>query len=315
MKKSKTYYYVGFILAVFFWSANFVVARDLLISGVNYNLLSLVRTVVAILFFAAVIVIRRRPVRLIDLKKNFIWLFGMGFIGVTVFYILSNVGLQYVDAGRSSLINSINPALIVLFGAWLFKEPLTKRRVAGVVVSFIGVLVVIFAKNEGLLYQLNFNPVDILFLGTGLCVTFYTVFNRYLGDNIDYAVGLFWTFMIGAVALIPLGVPYLPEIAELTSFQWLEIIAIGVICGGACNLFFYEALMVLGMGSCGIINSFSPLFSVIIAWLFLDESLTPVLVGGALILTLGVWLGVGGLPASKQTGKDEEQDSFRASSE
>ena len=307
MAKGKTYYYLVFILSIFFWSSNFVVARGLLISGVDYNLLSLIRAVLALGYFSVILILKHKPLHYPELKKNFLWIFGMAISGITAFNLLANIGLQYEEAGRSALINSINPSLIVIMGALVFKEQLTKRRIFGTVISFLGILMVTLTSYEGLIYHLDFNRTDLIFLGTGLCATLYSTFNRLLGDNIDYNVGLFWTFLIGVLTLLPFSVTKLPEIASLSLVQWLELIYLGIVCGGFCNLIWYQALMVIGVGNVGLINSFTPLFSIIAAWLFLGEQLTGVLIGGAIILTFGVWLGVSHKPTA--TISEDSQES------
>lgn len=306
MRKSRNYYYIMVLLSILWWSAAFPFIRDLVTSGFDPYLVNFVRTVLTVSYFGALILFKRKPLRFLDLKKNFVWLFGMGFFGVAVFYDLTNIGLQFVDAGKSALINAVSPALIVLFGALIFQEPLTKKRIIGTIVSLIGVMIVIFTTNRGLIYHLQFNPVDLLFIGTGLCATLYTVFNRFLGDGIDYTVGLFWCFLIGAVALTPSALPHIREIAFYGLRQWLELIFLGVFCGAVCDLIWYEGMMAIGMGSCGLIDSLTPLFSVTIAWLFLGEQLTPVLIIGALILTLGVWVGVDAYPAPNRTTEEKK---------
>ena len=310
-KKSRFVYYGLIIFASLAWAGSFSVGSDLM-ENCNPYTISLIRGSVSSLALLLAILINKKPLRYSDLKVNFWIILAMAVTGVTGYYVLSVIGLQYVDAGKSSLINSINPGLIVLLSALFFKEPLSKRRLWGTLISFIGVLIVVISNNKGLFYGLKFYPHDLYFFATGTLITFYTLFNRLLGNRIDYMVGLFWCFFIGTLTIVPFAAPYLTDIYNYGLIQWLEVIFLGLICGALCDLIWYESIMVIGAGNCGLINSFSPLFAVIIAWLFLGEKITPVLLVGAVLVVFGVWQGVSAMPViDKQADNviQEEQTS------
>ena len=291
MAKSKYFYYGLVLFTGIAWAATYSVISDLVKSADPY-VISFLRSFLSVIFFLFVIVIKKKPLLKSDLVKNLWPIFGMSLAGILGYYVLAGIGLKFVDAGKSALITSINPALVVLLSALIFKEPLGKKRIIGTIVSFMGVLIVVIANNEGLLKGLTFYPHDLYFFATGMCVTFYVIFNRFLGDNIDYSIGLFWCYTIGTMMLVPWSAPYLREILTYNIRQWLEILFLGVICGAVCNLLWYQAMMKLGAGTCGLINSFIPLFAVLLAWAFLGEKITSILLIGAFLLIFGVWIGV-----------------------
>src|SRR5690606_18494372 len=55
---------------------------------------------------------------------------------------LDFVGLQYITASLERLILYLNPTLVLLFGWLLYRRPWTGRQVAGMAISYAGVVLV-----------------------------------------------------------------------------------------------------------------------------------------------------------------------------
>src|ERR1022692_2471823 len=70
---------------------------------------------------------------------------GIGLSGVLWFglYMISlNWGERDVDAGTAAMLVNLGPIVIALLGGWLLKEGFAARLMAGMVVAFVGVVVV-----------------------------------------------------------------------------------------------------------------------------------------------------------------------------
>src|SRR5690606_11749927 len=67
----------------------------------------------------------------------------LGLIGIASFNTLLYLSLQHTTATNSLLIQSATPALILLLGALLFRDPVDLREAAAVALSMVGVVVIV----------------------------------------------------------------------------------------------------------------------------------------------------------------------------
>jgi drug/metabolite transporter (DMT)-like permease len=65
------------------------------------------------------------------------------FLGTYLSMILWLAGYRLTDASIASVLNETAAAFIVLFSWWVLKEPLSGRRIGGVVLTFAGVVVIV----------------------------------------------------------------------------------------------------------------------------------------------------------------------------
>lgn len=65
------------------------------------------------------------------------------FLGTYLSMILWLAGYRLTSASIASVLNETAAAFIVIFSFWLLKEPITTRRIAGVLLTFAGVWVII----------------------------------------------------------------------------------------------------------------------------------------------------------------------------
>ena len=82
-------------------------------------------------------------------RRDILAICGLGFLGYYLASFLDFIGLQYITASLERLILYLNPTLVMLLGALLYKHPLNAKRVWAMAISYCGVLVV-FAHEVNL---------------------------------------------------------------------------------------------------------------------------------------------------------------------
>lgn len=284
---------VGITLcAVIFWSSAYPVNRYLVLMENNPYLIAFSRAAFTMVVFLVILLMRRKSPSHKNFQANWLILLGMALTGVVGMFITAAVGLQFVTAGKSTLINAINPALIIILAHFIFHEPLGSTRIIGLFLSLFGVFLVITGNNLEIWYRLSFHAADFIFVASGLCWALYSILNRLLGDSIDYMEGLFWIFLCGTILLLPLAIVYRAEFILFDKQSWLWMFYLGLVPGAFGNYLWYKGIMLIGTGNAGFINSFLPLCTITISFFTLGEVLTPIQLLGALVLTVGVWFGI-----------------------
>src|SRR5579863_3706905 len=165
--------YLFLALAMLSWSGNIVVARAL--AGIVPPLgLSLMRWSIAfivVLPFAAAELVAKRAI----VRRNWFILLVLGLLGLTICNSLSYVGVQWTTAINGALVNSAGPMLTLAASFAFYRERVTRRQIAGILVSLLGVVVIVIRGDATALFDLSINIGDLVILVSVGTWSIYTV--------------------------------------------------------------------------------------------------------------------------------------------
>jgi drug/metabolite transporter (DMT)-like permease len=217
----------------------------------------------------------------------------LGLTGVALFCLLQNFGLRYASAANTALINGAIPVLTALLAAALLAERLDGRRVAGLLLSGIGVAAVVLlgtGATVGASVLGNLLPV-----AGAVSFAAYAVLGRrtFASDNTLALVA--GSTRYGLLFLLPLAVLELAtvEVGSPTMRDLLLLLYLGVGCSALAFVLCGYGLARLGAGQGAVFGNLKPLLGVVLAAALLGESLTPGHLGGGALVLLGVILAGG----------------------
>ncbi len=202
-------------------------------------------------------------------------LFGYSGMGIT-FY----VALSLIPAWLVGLMTALYP-LAVNFGSWLFlKEPVTRSQIVALGAVLLGGLMLFLQPFEGFSW-----PGVLLMLLNITWVTVYLLVGQRWTRGMPPTMSA--TFTVGGAAI---GTLLYALTAGEFSFDfapvgWLWIFCFAVISTALAILTLWWGIGLIGAARASIIGSFEPLAAILMAMLFLGESVSPLqLVGGVFIL-------------------------------
>ena len=286
---SRSKYVLLVWIAVVFWGSASPIVRYLNLQGMDSYLVAFLR--VFFTFACGTIMLfgsGERP-RISLIKSNFFPIIGMSITGVVAFYLFLCLGLQTTEAGKSTLINAINPVFILLLARLILKEPLTKRMLIAMLFAIVGVVLSVVGAAGFDAKNFSFASGDFMFVGTAACFASYVIINRVYGHRLSYMQTFFWMFCFSVIMLLPIFMPRLHLLADITREQWLLLLFMGIFPGTMSFYFWNISVQEIGAGSCGVINSFLPISAIAISALWLGESLTVWQLLGAAAVMLSVW--------------------------
>lgn len=279
---------VGLILLMVVWGSTFVITKAAA-QDISPLMLAALRFLIATVTLMPVALARGdwkslpKPLPLMALT-------GTALTGIAGFTIAFNYALVYGSASQGALIYALLPAAVAIAAVLFLKESLSKRRIAGIALSIVGVgLVAIGGEpHPG-------SPQPLLgamwMVGAVLLWAGYTVFAKRLADADQVVtttlISLLGTLMIAPLAFIELsGTPW-----RAPSLQaWAGVIFLGVVASALAYIVYGRALRELDASLVGAYINLDPIVGVLCAVLFLDETLhTGQMVGGAIALA-GMWL-------------------------
>jgi drug/metabolite transporter (DMT)-like permease len=217
----------------------------------------------------------------------------LGFLGITFHQWLQSNGLQTSEAGTTAWIVATTPVFMVLLGWFILKEGLGWTKTLGILLAFIGVLVVVSKGNIASISIGRFGaPGDVLILISAVNWAVFSALSRRGLKSHPASLMMFYVMALGWLftSLIFLFTPDMTEISQLTASGWAAVAFLGIFCSGLAYIAWYDALKVLSTAQTGVFLYIEPLVAIVVAFFILGEAITLTsLIGGAIIL-FGIWL-------------------------
>jgi len=282
--------YLLLVMTTLFWGGNFNVGRAV-IDEVPPLGLSFWRWMVAwmIIFpFACRPMWRQRQL----LVEHWFLILVLAVAGVTLFNTLVYLGLQTTTAINASLMQSINPVLIILLSMLLLGHRAQGRQWLGVLVSLAGAIVILSRGDPAILRNLEFASGDMLVLLAVFLWGLYTVLLRKLPSELQGMPLLGYTVTFGTILILPF---YLHETMNgrpvpLTPTSIASILYVAIFPSVLAYLFWNNATARLGPEKTGHFSHLIPVFGILIATLVLGESLRSYHFAGILLVSAGLLL-------------------------
>lgn len=280
--------WVMLALAGLFWSGNHIAAR----AGAGHvppvALGSLRWLLAALIMWPFVSEHVRRDWPLI--KRGWKPILALSVLGGAVFSALQYTALQYTTALNGSIFNSFAPAIIVLAGALLFRDRLRALNLAGIAVSFAGVLVIVSRGDLAVLKTISFNYGDILLLVNMAVWAIYSTCLR-VRPSIH---PLSFTFMLALIAGVTLTPLWAWEHAGGFQMQasWLTIAVLAYVTifpGILSYICWNRGIEAVGSSRGGVFLHLIPFYGAVLATTLLGEQLMGFHIAGCAMILSGVW--------------------------
>ncbi len=242
------------------------------------------RSLIGGLLMAAVLFPRFRRIRW---KQNwYVYLFSALF-NAFLFYGLQTVGLRYVPEGLFTVIVYLQPVLVGIL-AWLWLgEPLSARKIIGLLLGFVGVGVISITGLSG-----HVSPLGIVMaIGTAISWAIGTVYVKKVGTRVDAFWLVAFQCIIGGLAMCGIGLDTEPLSGIVWNDQYLVGLVYGVIVGIPISWAVFYTL--IRCGETSKVASFTflvPLLAVVLGVLFLHESVNMSLFIGLVLIVSSIYL-------------------------
>ena len=290
MSNSKLFTYGEALFAVIVWGASFI-ATKIALKEISPLTIVWLRFLMGVVILGLAVVLRRQ-FTLPD-KKEWAYLALLGFLGITFHQGLQSNGLRTSEAGTTAWIVSTTPIFMALLGWLILKEGLGWAKTFGILIAFIGVLIVISKGNIGSVSIGRFGaPGDILILISAVNWAVFSALSRRGLKSYPASLMMFYVMSFGWLFTSLLFIPTtgFAEVGDLTFNGWMAVAFLGIFCSGLAYIAWYDALKALTTAQTGVFLYLEPLVTVVVAFFVLGEAITPALLVGGAVILFGVWL-------------------------
>lgn len=270
MLNDKAGVYISVVAAMIMWSLTFVwfkIANEVYGPFTIVFLRLLISTIIllGISWFSSVLQKMQRG----DLLRFLV----LAFIYPFVYFIAESLGLTMISASQGAVIISTIPLIVPLGAYLLLNERVTILNLAGILISFTGVIIVVMKRN----FSFDVPPAGILLMLVAVfSAVGYTLMVKKLTEKYNAFTITTYQNTIGTVLFLPLFLIF--EYREFPSSRHsLEAIVnlgyLAVFGSSLAFIFFNYGVKVLGATKTEIFTNIIPVLTAVFAYFMLGEDL------------------------------------------
>ena len=279
------------ILPPLFWAGNFVLARAMH-AEISPSALSFWRWALALLVILPFVYKAMWAQRAL-IRQHWAVLTLFAVLGITNYNTFAYFGLQTSPATNGVLLASAIPLIILALSFLIFRVPLSRLQLLGILLSLAGVLVILTEGRPALLADMTWNRGDLWLLAASLDWALYSVFLRWRPANMSPGAFLGAIIAIGVIPLVPLyavDVLWWGNRLAVNAANISVIAYVAVFPSVLAYVFWNRAVQELGPNRTGQYIHLMPLFGAAMAIIFLGERLQLFHGIGALLIATGILL-------------------------
>ena len=225
-----------------------------------------------------------------DSWKDEFRLLLLGITGGSLYFLAENTALKFSTASNVAILVGSAPLVTAFILAAFGKERMNGRQIAGSVVAFIGMMLVIFNGQ----FVLRLNPLgDALAIGAAVTWGFYSLVIRDLSGRYDVRFITRKVFFYGLATILLYFLFVTPLQTDMAILSrpavWGNLVYLGIVASLGCFLLWNWALGMLGTIRTTNLIYGQCFFTMLLSHFILGEKITWMAVAGTLILIIGMF--------------------------
>ncbi|PKF61738.1 EamA/RhaT family transporter [Psychromonas sp. psych-6C06] len=287
--------YIGMLLALFgtlLFSLKSIFIKFAYAQGLDANTVLVFRMAISVPFYLVILsylmIKRKQQSYAVPLSSMLLLkVLGLGFLGYYLSSLLDLMGLEYISAQLERLTLFTYPFMVAIIGYFLFKQPLSKRLLLSLLISYLGLWVVM-----GQELQITGNNVvlgTVLVMGAALSFSFYVLLSKSLINQIGSLLFTSLAMTASSVLVFIHGAIEIDFLAlVITPQAWLWLFLLAILSTVLPSFMMSEAIQRIGPTQTGIMGTLGPIFTIVLAIYLLDEPITLYMFFGMMMVMCGV---------------------------
>jgi drug/metabolite transporter (DMT)-like permease len=286
-KGKKATVYLMLILAMVFWGLSFIWYKQACLSFSPTTII-LFRLVLSIpLLFISWLIFGKFK---LPEKKDLKFFFLLAFFEPFMYFLGESYGLLYISSILASIIISTIPLFIPFLAYYYYNERLERKNYIGIVVSFLGVLMLVLVDtNKG---HVSVKGILLLFLAV-FSAQGYTLVLRKLIVKYHPLLIVCFQNLFGVILFFPIFIILDFKSLTLSDFtftSYLPIIYLSIFASSLAFVFFSLGVRHLGTAKTVVFTNFIPVVTTFFAVIMINEKMSFLRFAGIMVTISGLIL-------------------------
>ncbi|MCO5363136.1 DMT family transporter [Staphylococcus argenteus] len=283
MNKLRDTTFLSYLFTIILWGSAFPMIK-IALNDFSAESLSAFRLILATIILLPFVIIKKLPTpELRDIPVIFI----LGFCGFVIYHTALNFGETLISAGISGILVSITPIFSSALAYIFLKEQFSKWNWLSSLVAFIGISIISISKDD--YTTINVLGVFIILLASFSESLYFTFQKKYI-EKYGFIAFTLYTIMASS----PFMLIFIPEIindihgATFTSI--VSVLYLAIFPTIIPYILLAYIVKSVGVSDATMSLYLTPIVSLLLSYLLLDELPTTLAIIGGLITLLGVSL-------------------------
>jgi drug/metabolite transporter (DMT)-like permease len=217
----------------------------------------------------------------------------LGLTGIALYNICFFLASKHAPVIKSSLFIASNPVLIVLLSGIFLKETISKNNIIGMLIALTGVTFIITEGHFLTLFQLGFEPIDLVLLGAVISWALYSVVGKVVLKKYSAVESTTYAVAFGTLFLLPFALVETSwqDIQQASVTTWVAIAHMSIFVTVVSFVMYYYGIKEVGAAKASIFINVMPVSAVLMATIYLGETFTWAHGVGAAFVLSGVYVG------------------------
>jgi drug/metabolite transporter (DMT)-like permease len=280
-------FYFYLIFTILSWSVVPAIAKIALNELNNLQLLCYT-SMTGTLFLFSVATFKNKLPELKQYSPNdYLKMFGMGFVGIFLYYVFLYGSFSYAPAGQTNVINYLWPVFIIIFSIPILKEKFNSKTLLAILISFLGALVV-FTNGDISNFSNEYTSGYLLAALAAMCYGLFSVLGKKLYYDKYVSMSVYYLFATLLIFLTTLTFSYFVVPKLITTI--LAILFLGAISNGIAFVFWFKALHLGHTHKTANIVFIVPFLALVWTYFLNSEPIEVYSIIGLVLIVLGIFI-------------------------
>lgn len=215
----------------------------------------------------------------------------LGIVGMFGYHILFFTALKYTTATNSAIIGAANPLLTSILATIFLKETMSIKRFGAIFLALLGVILTVTNGKLHLLENFTFNSGDLIMLIAVFCWAIYSIICRRVRDRVAPLKLIAHVFLVCVVLMIPFMISekIWLQLPAISWSGWISVLYMAIFPSVLGYLIQMISIQQIGASRTSMYINLVPLFSMILAFFILQETISWVKILAAGMIIAGVY--------------------------
>lgn len=269
------------VIATLIFGITPVIGKMTYAMGSNGIQLAFLRHLFVVPIFLFIVLYQKSSLKLT--REQYQDVFKVGFFGNTLTVVMLYSSYSYINVGSATVLHFLYPLFVCVFNYLFYKQSLNRKQMLCLLLAIIGVFCFIDNSSSSLI---GF----VLAVASGVFFAYYMIGMdhssiRYLSPYVfNFYLVIMNTVVIFLLGLVTDSLSVLPiegyvlsaVVAVFTSLVGVVLLQLGIRC--------------LGASLTAILSTLEPITSIVIGFMFLNETLTIIKITGCMLVLISTFI-------------------------
>jgi probable blue pigment (indigoidine) exporter len=212
--------------------------------------------------------------------------FLLGGFNFALFWVFLFVAAYRLPGGVAATLGALQAMMVILMARGWLGTPIRAGAITAAAAGVLGVALLLIGPEAAL------DPLGVAAgLGGAASMAAGTVLSRKWQPPVSALSFTAWQLTAGGLILLPFALILEPALPPLTPTNIAGLVWLGLIGAAATYALWFRGIARIEPGAVSMLGMMSPLTAVLLGWVVLGQSLSPLQAIGAAIVLGSVWAG------------------------